>query len=142
MEFTTLIIPVVAIVFSLSIPIIAIITDYSKRRKIYELHHRERMAAIEKGIELPPLPPELLGKEQDRMARGPRYLLKGLIWSLLGLALLLGLYLNEGKDTAAYALMPVAIGVAYLIYYLAEGRKVEAELRKAETPPSPTVSIQ
>ena len=55
-------IPIVAIVFSLGIPIIAIITEAAKHRKIYELFHKERLAAIEKGIELPPLPLELFDR--------------------------------------------------------------------------------
>ena len=44
-----------------------------------ELQHRERMAAIEKGVALPDL---------TDIATGPRmYLLRGMIWLLSGLAL-------------------------------------------------------
>src|SRR3974377_115523 len=82
-------IPIVAIVMSLSIPIIVIFTDYAKRRKFYELHHQERMAAIEKGIEVPPLPPELFGGGPRRR---PRCLLRGLIWLFLGLGTVAALY--------------------------------------------------
>src|SRR5689334_9538926 len=56
---------IVAIVFAiglpLSIPIIFLALDYQKRRRLMELHHAERMAAIERGMELPPLPIEVLG---------------------------------------------------------------------------------
>ena len=100
-------IPIVAIVFSLSIPIIAIITDAAKRRKIYELHHKERLAAIEKGIELPPLPPELLDRDFGRRARKPRSLLNGLVWLLVGLGLLVALYFDPyRREWASVCLDP------------------------------------
>jgi hypothetical protein len=123
-------IPIIAIVMSLSIPIIAILTEYAKRRKLYELHHRERLAAIEKGLELPPLPPEFGGGA----ARSPRYFLKGLVWSLIGLAVIVAVGVNEGWNDALFGLIPTAIGAAYLIYYFVEGKKLEEEARKAETP--------
>jgi hypothetical protein len=130
-----ILIPILAIVMGLSIPLVAILTDYAKRRKFYELHHRERLAAIEKGIELPPLPPEFGGGSP----RSPRYFLKGLVWFLIGLALIVALGVNEGWDTALFGLIPTAIGAAYLIYYLVEGKKLEEEARKAETPGPLTV---
>jgi hypothetical protein len=123
------VIPIVAIVMSLSIPIIAIITEYEKRRKFYELHHRERLAAIEKGIELPPLPPEFAGG----LPKYPRHFLKGLIWFLVGLAIVVAVGANAGWDEALWGLIPTAIGVAYLAYYFVEGKKLEVEARKAET---------
>ena len=42
-----LLVPIVAVIMSLTIPIIAIITEFAKRQKFYELHHKERLAAIE-----------------------------------------------------------------------------------------------
>src|SRR5439155_21932190 len=81
-------IPIIAIVMSLAIPIVAIITDFAKRRKIYELHHKERLAAIETGAELPPLPVELIGAYPKSR---PRYLLRGLVWLFAWLAILIAL---------------------------------------------------
>jgi len=46
-------------IFGIGMIITWIITEAMKNRKIYELFHKERLAAIEKGIELPPLPLEL-----------------------------------------------------------------------------------
>src|SRR5438034_6022338 len=83
-----LLIPLLAIIMSLSIPIVAIITDFAKRRKIYELHHKERLAAIEKGVELPPLPVELIGPAPKGR---PRHLLRGLVWLFIGLGMMAGL---------------------------------------------------
>jgi hypothetical protein len=107
------VIPIVAIIMSLSIPIVALITEYSKRRKLYELHHQERLAAIEKGLELPPRPPDLAG---GVAAKAPRYLLKGLIWLLIGIAVFLAVGVNDSWATAMFGLIPAAIGAAYLIY--------------------------
>ena len=59
-------IPIVAIVMSLSIPIVFAIVDYRRRRDIVEAHHKERMAAIERGMELPPLPECVLQVVQRR----------------------------------------------------------------------------
>ena len=60
--------------------------DFFKKRSMFELHHQERMAAIEKGIEVPPLPPEFFQDRNTgrRMARTPAdHLFRGLRWLLL-----------------------------------------------------------
>jgi hypothetical protein len=134
MQGMALLIPIIAITFSLSIPIIAIITEAAKRRRIYELYHKERLAAIEKGIELPPLPPELFEKESSRGRRRPRYLLGGLVWLLVGLSLLVALYYDERqREWALYALIPTGVGLAYLLYYALEGRKEQDSSDKSVT---------
>jgi hypothetical protein len=133
-----LLIPIVAIVFSLSIPLVAILSDAAKRRKIYELHHKERLAAIEKGIEIPPLPPEFLGGEGGRGNRRPRYLLGGLVWLLVGLAGMIALYYDERqREWALYALIPAAVGIAYLAYWAVEGRKEQNQTAADQTPQTP-----
>jgi len=126
---TALLIPIVAIVMALTIPIVAIITEYAKRRRFYELHHQERLAAIEKGIDLPPLPLEFSGGAPSC----PRYFLKGLVWFLIGIAIVLAVGVNQGWDVALYGLIPTAIGLAYLAYYFVEGKRLEEKAREAET---------
>ena len=75
-----ILVPIVAIVFALSIPIVAIITEYLKRR----LAARERMLAIEKGVELPPLEVE----ETVRREKTPLLTLRsGLVWLGVGAGL-------------------------------------------------------
>ena len=49
-------IPLTAIFMSLLIPIVFAIVDYRRRRDIVEANHKERMAAIERGMEVPQLP--------------------------------------------------------------------------------------
>lgn len=126
------IIPIIAIIMSLAIPIVAVITDFAKRRKIYELHHKERLAAIDKGVELPPLPVELVGAYPKGR---PRYLLRGLIWLFVGLgtlAALSGVTRPGAERSWLLGFIPTGVGLAYLIYYFAEGKRVEEEAARLE----------
>lgn len=121
-------VPLMAIMFGvgvpLSIPIIWIVLNYRKRRRLMELHHTERMAAIERGMEVPPLPLELI----DGRSRRRSSLLPGLVWFFIGLAVLIGsLTIGTDEDLPVIGgLVPLGIGLAYLIYYGVEGRHVEA----------------
>ena len=124
---------IVAIVFAiglpLSIPIIFLALDYQKRRRLMELHHAERMAAIERGMELPPLPIEVLGWQTTT-------LLPGLVFLFVGVALLVGLYGSDAPDHAflglsLWGLVPAAIGLAWLTYYFFEKRKAQTPKDKA-----------
>lgn len=110
-----------AVGLPLSIPIIYIILSYLRRRRTLELHHAERMAAIERGMEIPPLPPDIWGPRNSRST-----LLPGLIWLLVGLALTAGLYGSNSFGMSGFTvwgLVPTAVGIAYLIHYFVEGRK-------------------
>jgi hypothetical protein len=127
------IIPIVAIVvvigIPLSIPIIFMSLDYRKRRRFMELHHAERMAAIERGMELPPIPKELL--EGTRSRRRTTSLLPGLVWFFVGVAILIALQ-SISDEEAMIGLVPAGVGLAYLIYYFFEGRKIEARVLEHE----------
>jgi len=120
-------VPLVAIMFGvgvpLSIPIIWIVLNYRKRRRLMELHHTERMAAIERGMEIPPLPLELI---DGRSARRRSSLLPGLVWFFIGLAVLIGTLSIGDEVPIMGGLIPLGIGLAYLIYYAVEGRHAEA----------------
>ena len=120
------VIPIVAILCAvglpLSIPIVYLVLNYRKRRRLMELHHAERMAAIERGMEIPPFPTEILGSPPASRSM----LLPGLIWLLVGLALMVGLHefnSTHFEGFSVWGLVPTAVGVAYLIYYFVEGRK-------------------
>jgi hypothetical protein len=120
-------VPLFGVIFAvglpLSIPIVMISLNYRNRRRLMELHHAERMAAIERGMEVPPLPLELIdGKSKKRRSS----LLPGLVWSFIGLAMVAG-SLSIGDDLpVVFGLVPLGIGIAYLIYYAVEGRHLEA----------------
>lgn len=117
-------IPIIAIIMSLSIPIVFAIIDYRRRRDIVEAHHKERMAAIERGMELPPLPESFFKSFGND--RTPRHLLSGMIWTFVGVGLFVGLREVASEDVAWFALMPIGVGLALLIYYFVEGRKQAA----------------
>jgi hypothetical protein len=100
--------------------------NYYKRRRLMELHHAERMAAIERGMEIPPLPIELIdGRSTPKRRRTA--LLPGLVWFFIGVALVIGSLVDGDSDFPVFlGLIPLGIGLAYLIYYFVEGRHVEA----------------
>lgn len=130
------IVPIVGIVVGGAIAMWSMALNYRKRREFYELHHRERMAAIDKGVELPPLPESFFldGAGPRAPFHPSRYLLKGLIWFFIGIGIGITLYASEGREEALFGSVPVCIGLAYLIYYFAAARKeVPEQPQKVET---------
>ena len=123
-------IPIIAIFMSLLIPIVYAITDYRRRRDIVEAHHKERLAAIERGMEIPPLP-EAFFKPLEKNGR-PRHLLTGMIWLFVGIGVGLFLYAVADHDVAAIGLIPAGVGLAFLVYYFIEGRNELAEYKARE----------
>jgi hypothetical protein len=120
-----LMIPIIAVILGAAIAMLAIFLSYRKRREIFALYHQERMAAIEKGVELPPLPGGLLTDDgRPVQPYNPRrHLLKGLGWLFVGLGLAAGLWATVGYDWALFSLVLIGIGLAHLIYYFVEGKK-------------------
>lgn len=93
--------------------------------------HRERLAAIEKGVEIPPLEQEL-GRSNWTVQR--ILLLSGLIWISLGIGsfvVLKALLLSNPGSTDLQqgfqwiGIAPVMIGLSHLIVYLV-GRKKQS----------------
>jgi len=110
-------IPIVGIVFGIGIAAVAVVTTHREKVKRAELRHQERLAAMEKGIELPP---EIVDKGGDGR---PRFLLQGLIWLGVGIGIFFALGELAGDDVGMLGLIPAAVGIATLIYYAIEGRK-------------------
>jgi Domain of unknown function (DUF6249) len=128
------IIPVVSIVFTIGGSVAAVLVwmslNYRKRRRLIELHHTERMAAIERGMDVPPLPMELIA---GRGRRRRSSLLPGLVWFFIGLAIVGGQAMGNDEDMPwMLGFIPLGIGLAYLIYYFVEGRNVETRLLEHE----------
>jgi hypothetical protein len=123
-------IPIFGILFGVGGPVVIVVVwftlNYYKRRKLMELHHTERMAAIERGMEIPPLPIELIdGRSVPKRRRTA--LLPGLVWFFVGLAVVVGALIDRDEEIPVFiGLIPLGIGLAYLIYYFFEGRQVEA----------------
>ncbi len=123
--------PVIAIVFSLTIPLVAIIGGITAgiiksnaRRRLMELAQRERIAAIERGIDpekLPALHVEFgdepkMTFEQRQLKLSQNLRIWGMALTGFGAALVLGIGLSEGNMyEGGPALMFVGVGVALLL---------------------------
>jgi hypothetical protein len=106
----------VAVVMGIGIAFFAVWCDYRKRQNLIKACHEERMAALEKGFELPPYPRELGAKPDAPESETPSSGLEaGLIWLGVGIGALVFSWKIGG--------IPLGVGVAYLVYYLIEGRK-------------------
>ena len=115
-------IPIVAIVLGIGIGMLALWLDYRKKREFFELHHKERMAAIEKGMEVPPLPAEFFQDHRRRSRTPADYLRRGLVWLLVGIAITVALFQQKGT-AGLWGLVPAAVGLAYLLSYFIGGRR-------------------
>lgn len=122
-------IPIFGIVFGVAVAIVAIVSAHRARVTRLEHRHRERLAAIDKGLELPPETPD---PELDPRNRRPRYLLRGLVWTFAGLAFSLFLYRVADEDVSTLGLIPASIGLAYLIFYFVEGKRQAAAVTPAD----------
>ena len=122
-EVLGVMIPIVAIVFGVGVAIVSIVVGHRQRALRMELRHKERLAAMDKGLELPP---EIMDPALDPATTRPRHLLRGLIWTFLGIALAAMLYNLSGDEEAWIGGIPLSIGLGYLVFYFAEGRKESA----------------
>jgi hypothetical protein len=146
----SLMIPIIAIVMGIGIGMLTIYLEYRKRKDMFALHHQERMAAIEKGIELPPLPEGFFAADgKPSRPRSPHgKLLTGLIFLFAGLACFITGYMVDDPGIVKftkYGFFPLALGLAYLIYYFTVGKKeaaaIEAERKiKAEATNRPSTT--
>jgi hypothetical protein len=115
-------VPIIAIVMGVGTAIIAILAGHRQRMQRNELRHRERLAAIEKGLEIPPDP-----VESEPVGRRPRYLLRGLCCLFFGATLTAAMWQVSSDVPYLFGLIPAAIGAGYLLFYFIEGRH-EAKL--------------
>lgn len=122
-EQMALLIPIVAIVLGVGIAIVAIIASHREKQKRTELRHRERLAAIEKGIELPPDP------DSEPPPKKGNTLKSGLINLFVGIVLYFAIRAVAGDDVALFGLIPAAIGVGTLIGYFVENRRKDGSAR-------------
>jgi hypothetical protein len=110
-------IPIIGIIGGVGIAIVGIVTTHRLRLQRAEFRHRERLAAIEKGLELPPDPPDA-----EPRGKGPgTFLHHGLVLVALGVTLAAAL-IKQGTEPALFGFIPAAIGIAYLLYYVAYAR--------------------
>ena len=120
-------IPIIAIVMGVGIGMLGLYLDYQKKTRMFDLHHKERLIAIERGMEVPPLPSEFFAPARKPANLKANSLRWGLIWLFLGLALGTAMALNDGIEQASWALLPIAVGAALLSFYKLDRTPIDAE---------------
>ncbi len=116
-------IPMVAIVLGIGTAMLAMYLDFRKKREMIQLYHAERMAAIEKGIELPPLPDGYFSGGDTRSSGPAKPRRTGLVLLFLGIGITLALWGSGVVDELWWlGLVPLALGVAFLLTALFEAR--------------------
>jgi Domain of unknown function (DUF6249) len=113
---------IIAIVFGIGVFMLRLYLDYRRRRELYQLYHAERMAAIEKGIELPPLPADFFKDSRAREPAPSRSRLWGLILLFLGLALCAGLWGSGAGKVSLWGLVPAGLGLAMVLSSLLDSK--------------------
>lgn len=109
-------IPIVAIVSGIGIAMLGLWTDHQRRALKLEHQHRERMAAIEKGIALPPPPDADTDRAVDKSANPARMLRSGVLLLSLGIVLYFAIDVAGGESGALFGLIPATLGLANLAY--------------------------
>lgn len=116
-------------VFAMAIPIVAIIGGITVavvrtlgQQKLAELAHKERIAAMERGVDPSKLPPPpVMDYEHAYGAYSPlrRYhglLIGGIVCTVVGIAIGAFLHLMEAEKNAwSVGLIPAGVGVALLL---------------------------
>lgn len=107
-------IPIIFVLGAIAVTITAMILDSSRKDR----KHKERLLAMEKGIELP---------EDPIKTSPPRYLAMrawGLVFSLIGLATFIGITAEAGIRHGVWGFMPLSIGVALLVAALLDKKEL------------------
>jgi hypothetical protein len=111
-----LLIPIVAIILGFSVSMLSMTLDFRRKTEALKLYHAERMAAIEKGIELPPLPPGQFAQPTGAIeSLASRHRRNGLILFLLGISIMIPMWQMDLGPVFWWALVPTAIGLALLL---------------------------
>jgi hypothetical protein len=124
----SMVIPMVAIIMGVGLGMLSLYLRYQRKRDMFQLFHTERMTAIEKGIELPPLPPEFFQDSRWPELTPIRHRRSGLILLFLGIAVTLALW-GTGVTAYWWGLVPAAIGLALLLSSVLDARDLAKQPR-------------
>jgi hypothetical protein len=117
-QMLALFLPILGMILGVAIAIVAIVAAHRQKMQRNDMRHKERMAAIEKGLEIPPE-----AVEPVNGARNASSLRSGVSSLLVGIILYFALRAVAGSEVAIFGLIPAAIGLANLAFYFFEGRK-------------------
>ncbi len=120
-----MLIPIVAIIGAFATGMFALYHKAQRQREMLKLYHAERMAAIEKGIELPPLQTELVNDHSYGCCGKydpARHRYRGVMTLLVGVAITLAMWKTGGGDRFWWGLIIVAVGLGQLVIGLLERR--------------------
>jgi Domain of unknown function (DUF6249) len=116
---SAVVIPIVAIVGGISFAAYSMYLRVRRQRETLQMYHAERMAAIEKGIELPPLPPELLYDQYGGIGyRGGYWRWRrrnGLTLIFVGAAITVALWQGNGDNSFWWGLVIIAWGLGRIV---------------------------
>jgi Domain of unknown function (DUF6249) len=118
-ELLALMIPILGVTMGIGLAMLGLWFDYRRKKEMFELHHKERMVAIEKGMEVPPLPVDFFYPSRKRRPAPGDLLRRGLILLFVGAAIMVALS-QEANRHYWWGLIPVALGSAYFISYFVE----------------------
>jgi len=113
-DVVAIMIPITAIAGGIAIAIVAIIMGARKK----ELEHKERLLAMEKGIEIPQ------AQEPEKRPSYRSNRTAGLVMTLLGIAIMVANWAVAGTKGGVWGLIPLAIGVGLLISAALEKKEV------------------
>jgi hypothetical protein len=130
---------ITAIIFGIGIGMLGLWTDHKRKSQLLEQMHKEGMAAIEKGIELPPMNAEpCTNKASASVANPARILRNGVFMVSFGIVLYFALVTVGAPEAAVFGLIPATIGLANLAYSAVlfdKERKAEAQKERDRLPP-------
>ncbi len=114
-EVLGVMIPIIAIMGGIIIAIVSIIIGGRKK----ELEHKERLLAMEKGIEIPqPAKPECRPAYKSNRSAG-------FVMTLLGIAITIANWVVAGPRGGVWGFIPLAIGIGLLISSAVEKNEIE-----------------
>ena len=136
----TAVIPIVAIIGGISFAAYSMYLKVRRQRETLQMYHLERMAAIEKGIELPPLPPGILHDRDDGVGYRGEYRRwrrgRGLTLVFVGVAVTVAMWQANGDKSFWWGLIIIAWGLGRLVSEHLETRATPPQAGNGPVPPA------
>ena len=127
-EHIAIFIPIIVVLGGVLVAITAVIIHGRNK----DLEHRERITAMEKGIELPvPTPQTMRPVHSAKRAWG-------LVLVGVGLAVTIAIWTVEGAEGGVWGFIPLFMGVALLVAAMLDKKEYDEEKGASETSPTTT----